>query len=216
MMKTRRRLLGAAGAMGAMAGLAAWGGAGGEGGAGGGTTASGAPVSVGATASLSGASAKIGQAQKEGYELWAEKAAVLGRPVKLTILDDASDPATGTKLYEKLIAEDKVDLVLGPTLSSVTQAASIATEKMKYAMLATGVSASDIFKRNHKYVFGVTTSPDSFFHPVIDLALKNNLRKAALLNEDTPFANTATAVTANYARQKGMQTIFQQRYAARA
>ncbi|HET7769332.1 MAG TPA: amino acid ABC transporter substrate-binding protein [Chloroflexota bacterium] len=219
MTKTRRGLLGASGAIGAMAGsvaLAACGGAAGESGAGGGTAGSGTPVSVGATASLTGASAKQGQAQKEGYELWAERGSVLGRPVKLTILDDTSDPATGTKLYEKLIAEDKVDLVLGPTLSSVTHAASIATEKLKYAMLATGVSASDIFKRNHKYVFGVTTSPDNLFHPVIDLALKSNLRKVALINEDTPFANAAAAVTANYARQKGMQTVTQQRYAAKA
>ena len=224
MTKTRRRLLGAAGALGALAGsaaLAACGGPAGEGGAGsGGGAASGAPLTVGATASLTGSSAKMGQAQKEGYELWAEQASqrggLHGRPVRVTILDDASDPATGTKLYEKLISEDKVDLVLGPTVSSVTLAASIATEKLKYPMLATGVTASDIFKRNHKYVFGVTASAETYFHPVIDLALKSSIRKLALINEDTPFANSAAAGTAAYARQKGTQIVFQEKYAARA
>src|SRR5687768_15176991 len=100
-MSTRRRLLGAAaglGAVGGSMGLAACGGAGGESGAGGGG-ASGdkSPLTVGATVSSTGGSAKIGQAQKEGYELWAEQVSqrngLLGRPVRLNILDDASDPA---------------------------------------------------------------------------------------------------------------------------
>src|SRR5687768_4414574 len=202
MTSTRRGLLSVAGALGALGGSvarAAGGGAGDGGGGAGGGSSDKSPLTIGATVSSSGPSAKIGQAQKEGYELWAEqisaRGGLMGRPVKLSILDDASDPATGTKLYEKLIAEDKVDLVLGPSISSVTHAASIATEKLKYAMLSTGVSASDIFKRNHKYVFGVTAIAESYFQPVIDLALKSNLRKVALINEDTPFANAAAAGT---------------------
>ena len=74
-MRTRRRLLGVAGALGALSGsvaLAACGGASGAGGDGaGGTSGEKTPLTIGATVSASGGSAKIGQAQKEGYELWA-------------------------------------------------------------------------------------------------------------------------------------------------
>ena len=222
-MSTRRRLLSVAGGLGALSGsvaLAACGGPGGDGGAGaGGASGDKSPLTIGATVSSSGGSAKIGQSQKEGYELWAEQVSLrnglLGRPVKLSILDDASDPATGTKLYEKLIAEDKVDLVLGPSIDSVTRAASIATEKLKYPMLSTGISSSDIWKRNHKYVFGVYSTAETYFNGVIDLALKSNLRKVAIVNEDSPFTNATAAGTAAYARQKGMQIVFQEKYPVR-
>src|SRR5687767_8732431 len=56
------------------------------------------PLQIGAAVSASGSNGKTGQYQTEAYKLWEEqvnqRGGLLGRPVKLTILDDASDPAT--------------------------------------------------------------------------------------------------------------------------
>ena len=43
------------------------------------------------------------------------------------IYDDQSNPATAVRLYEKLITEDKVDAVMGPYSSAVSEAAVRAT-----------------------------------------------------------------------------------------
>ena len=40
---------------------------------------------------------------------------LLGRPVEWTVLDDESDQAQVTTLYERLISQDQVDLIIGPT-----------------------------------------------------------------------------------------------------
>src|SRR3990170_624538 len=73
------------------------------------------PITIGAAVSLSGRMAREGRYQVDGYRLWEmdvnAKGGILGRPVKLIIYDDESEPATAIKLYEKLITSDKVDLV---------------------------------------------------------------------------------------------------------
>jgi branched-chain amino acid transport system substrate-binding protein len=54
---------------------------------------------------------------------------VLGRPIEFVIYDDGSDEKAAVRLYEKLIAEDKVDAVLGPYGSAITDAVADVTEK---------------------------------------------------------------------------------------
>ncbi len=176
----------------------------------------GAPVKIGASVSTTGSNGKTGQYQVEAYQLWAEqintRGGLLGRPVEMVILDDQSDPTVGTKLYEKLINEDKVDLVLGPYSSGVTQAVSTVTEKYKYPLLSAGASASDIWKRNYKYVFGVYSVAESYFYGVIDLAKKSGYQTIAIVNEDTVFPKATAAGTAEYARKQGMRIVFQEQY----
>src|SRR5262245_47827979 len=83
-----------------------------------------APIRVGASVSQSGPYAAPGQNQLRGYQLCVkhlnDKGGVLGRKLELVVYDDESDPATAVRLYEKLITQDRVDLVLGPYSSAVT------------------------------------------------------------------------------------------------
>ena len=76
------------------------------------------PIRIGASLSQTGASAAPGQPQLRGYQLCVkqqnDKGGVLGRKLELVVYDNGSDPATAVRLYEKLITQDKVDLVLGP------------------------------------------------------------------------------------------------------
>ena len=82
------------------------------------------PIRIGASLSQTGAFAVPGQNQLRGYQLCVkhldDKGGVLGRKLKLVVYDDGSDPATAVRLYEKLITQDKVDLVLGPYSSPIT------------------------------------------------------------------------------------------------
>src|SRR5436190_14179953 len=98
-MKIFRRCLTAGLAVGAVAVLAACGSSSSSSGSGssssGGT--SGSPVTIGTSLSLSGDFAADGQAFQKGYELWVHdqnaKGGLLGHPVKLKVVSDASSPA---------------------------------------------------------------------------------------------------------------------------
>ena len=72
-----------------------------------GSSASKEPITIGASLSLSGDFSADGQAFQRGYELWASdvnaSGGLLGRQVKLTILNDASSPTQVVTNYQKRV-----------------------------------------------------------------------------------------------------------------
>jgi branched-chain amino acid transport system substrate-binding protein len=109
------------------------------------------PIRIGASLSQTGTYAKLGNYQREGYQLCIKelnaKGGLLGRKVELVVYDDQSTPATGVRLYEKLISEDKVDAVMGPYSSPITEAAVNVTEKYQKVMVAPLAATTSIFKK---------------------------------------------------------------------
>jgi len=78
----------------------------------------GEPIVIGGTLALTGflaPTAAIHQAVGEVFvERINEQGGLLGRPVEWQLLDDESVPDQSAALYERLITEDEVDLVIGP------------------------------------------------------------------------------------------------------
>ncbi|MFW6090583.1 MAG: ABC transporter substrate-binding protein [Actinomycetota bacterium] len=79
---------------------------------------SGEPIVVGSTLSLTGAFGATGVIHQIVGEQFVERlnenGGLLGRPVEWELLDDESDTAQITPLYERLINEEQVDLIIGP------------------------------------------------------------------------------------------------------
>ena len=98
------------------------------------------PIRIGASVSQTGAYAALGQNQLRGHRLCVkhanEKGGVLGRRVALLVEDDQSRTAVAVAIYEKLIIQDTVDVVLGPYSSAITEAVADVNEKHKLPMVA--------------------------------------------------------------------------------
>jgi branched-chain amino acid transport system substrate-binding protein len=175
-----------------------------------------APIKIGASLSLTGTYAKLGAYQKEGYELCAEevnaRGGLLGRKVEFVVYDDQSQPATGVRLYEKLISEDKVDAVMGPYSSPITEAVANVTEKYKKVMVTPLAATTSIFKKGRKYVFMVISPAEVYLEGLVDMAAKRGLKTVAIVYEDTLFAKTAAVGAADLAKKKGMQVVLHEGY----
>jgi branched-chain amino acid transport system substrate-binding protein len=175
-----------------------------------------APIKIGASLSLTGTYGKIGAYQKEGYELCADdlnaKGGLLGRKVEFVVYDDQSMPATGVRLYEKLITEDKVDAVMGPYSSPITEAVANVTEKYQKVMVTPLAATTSIFKRGRKYLFMVISPAEVYLEGLIDMAAKRGLKTVAIVNEDTLFAKTAADGAAELAKKKGLQVVLKEAY----
>jgi branched-chain amino acid transport system substrate-binding protein len=82
------------------------------------TTGGGGPIVVGSTLSLTGSFAATGVIHKaagEAFVRWINaNGGLLGRRVEWKLYDDESDAAKVTQLYERLISQDRVDLIMGP------------------------------------------------------------------------------------------------------
>ena len=174
------------------------------------------PIKIGASMSVTGTYAKPGTYQKQGYDVCIDelnaKGGILGRKVELVIYDDQSTPATAVRLYEKLITEDKVDAVMGPYSSAVSEAVANVTEKYKKVMVAPLAATTSIFKKGRKYIFMVITPAENYLDGLIDMAAKRGLKTVAIINEDTLFPKASAAGTAEAAKKKGMQVVLQEAY----
>jgi branched-chain amino acid transport system substrate-binding protein len=175
-----------------------------------------APIKIGASLSLTGTYGKIGAYQKEGYELCADdlnaKGGLLGRKIEFVVYDDQSMPATGVRLYEKLITEDKVDAVMGPYSSPITEAVANVTEKYQKVMVTPLAATTSIFKKGRKYIFMVISPAEVYLEGLIDMAAKRGLKTVVIVNEDTLFAKTAADGAAELAKKKGLQVVLREAY----
>src|SRR5262245_53349101 len=174
------------------------------------------PIRIGASLSLTGTYAEPGTFQSEGYKICERdlnaKGGLLGRKVELVVYDDQSMPATGVRLYEKLITEDKVDAVMGPYSSPISEAVANVTEKYKKVMVAPLAATTSIFKKGRKYIFMVVSPAEVYLEGLIDIAAKRGLKTVAILYEDTLFAKTAAVGTGEIAKKRGMQVVLQEAY----
>jgi branched-chain amino acid transport system substrate-binding protein len=93
---------------------------------------------VGSTLSLSGAFAATGAIHKIAGESYVERlnaaGGLLGRPVQWVVRDDESDQAKVTTLYEQLITQDKVDLIIGPYATPNILSAMAVAARHRYTM----------------------------------------------------------------------------------
>lgn len=178
------------------------------------------PVLLGASISLTGQYAQTGEHFKRGYELWIkhvnERGGLLGRKVELKVLDDKSDPTTGVRLYEKLITDDKVDLVLGPYSSAVTFAVSNVTEKYRYPMLAAGASSSTIWERGHRYIFMTVAKGEDYLDGAIDIAAKRGAKRVALVNADALYTKAFAKAAIEKVKASGMTVVYHGEYPQKA
>lgn len=99
---------------------------------------SGEPIRVGSTLSLTGAFGATGAIHKIVGEQFVKRlnanGGLLGRPVEWTVLDDESDQAKVTSLYERLISQDEVDLIMGPYATPNILSAMAVAERHGYVL----------------------------------------------------------------------------------
>ncbi len=145
------------------------------------------PINIGISLSLTGDFSSDGLAFQQGYELWAKDVnahgGLLGRQVKLDIVDDTSSDTQTTTNYQKLIATNHDDLVFGPFSSKLTNPASVVTARYGYALVEGAGGAPSIFNRGLNDVFDVS------------LPVANNLTSFSLLLKTLPAGTGPVSVS---------------------
>ena len=175
------------------------------------------PIRIGATMSETGAFATQGVPAAAGYRLCQkdvnEKGGLLGRKVEFLIYDDKSDPKAAVALYEKLIVEDKVDAVMGPYGSTLTEAVAPVTEKHRRAMISPLAATTSIWEKGRRYIFMVLPPAELFLEGLIDMASRNGLKTVAIIEEDALFPMAVGKGAVELAKKRGMQVVLHETYA---
>lgn len=174
------------------------------------------PVVIGATVSLDGKYSEPSAMIQGGYKLWEsqvnQRGGLLGRPVKLILYNDKSDEKLVRQFYEKLIKEDKVDLVFSPYGTPLTLVASEVSEKNGYLMLASGASGEKIWERGYKNIFGMYATANRYFIGLLDLMARNGFKSLAVLYENSSFNIDVAAGIESWAERFRLKVIFSKGY----
>ena len=169
-----------------------------------------APIKIGASAGLTGVYAEFGLALQRGYQLCVKaanaKGGLLGRKLEMTLVDDKSDTAAAVAIYERLITQDKVDLVFSPYSTPMTDAVAAVTDKHGKPMVACCAATPAIFKKGRR-LFMLLTPAEGYLEGLIDIAAKRGLKSLVVIYEDTPFPKGIAQGAAELAKKRGLQVV---------
>ena len=179
-----------------------------------------APILIGISLSLTGDFSADGQAFQRGYQLWQsvvnKDGGILGRPVKLIVLNDASSPTTVVSNYQKLIAVDHVNLTFGPFSSLLTAPASTAVARYGYAMIEGAGTAPSVFnvasnKAVHN-VFSPSLPVKDYMVPfanwIKSLPASQRPKTAAYPQANDPFADPPVQTAKRILQSAGVKTVY--------
>ena len=135
------------------------------------TTGTKAPLVIGASLSLTGDFSADGQAYQKGYEFWAAQVdaagGILGRQVRMKILNDNSSPSQVVTNYQTLISSDHVALTFGPFSSLLTAPAAAVAHRYGYAFVEGAGGATSVFAQKLNNVFDVSLPVANELDPFI-------------------------------------------------
>ncbi len=172
---------------------------------------------IGVAVPLTGTFGKDGALVKDAYTYWAEVVNAKGGlavkdkkfPVEFVFYDDQSDPQLSAKLVEKLVKEDKVDLLLGGFGSSQVMAASAASERLKYPMVCGSASSNALFTRGYKYYFSTLGKATEEVRGLVEVfnAVQPKPKTLAIVGANIPFTAQSVDGFEMYAKKHGISVV---------
>ncbi len=153
------------------------------------------PVLVGGTLGLTGPFSGPSAVYKAVYEYWVNRVnregGLLGRPVRLVLYDDEGKPAVAQALYQRLLKEDNVDLVLAPYTTLVGGSIIPVVESAGKVLWNGGFVGIELFKKSRwmvgAYTYQEPDYPRGIFELVDSLPTSQRPRRVGVVTEQNPF-----------------------------
>lgn len=146
------------------------------------------PIRLGVALSQTGNLADSAEHYKRGVEVWRDqvnaRGGLLNRQVELVLYDDRSDPATAARLYERLITNDNVDLLISPWGSASSATASAVAEKHKRVFINAGGASEAIHSRGFKHIFQSAAAISAYVEGLGPISEKHGLKTLAFISRD--------------------------------
>ncbi len=154
--------------------------------------------------------------QRNGFKLWESsvnrRGGLLGRPVKLEIHNDQSDPVIARKLYQQMADSQNFNFMFAPFSSEISEAILPITEEHGYNLLASGASADRLWQKGYKHIFGLFTPASKIAVSFLEMATINNLKTIAITFADNSFSTDIAQGSKLWAERFGLEIVFFQNF----
>ncbi len=180
-------------------------------------------IKLGCAISFTGKLSRTGKLYRDSYDMAVEqinknggvKVGAKTYPLKIVYYDDKSDSTESSRLVEKLIAEDKVDFLLGPYSSGVTIPDSLVAMKYKVPMIEGGGASGKIFSRGNEYIFGTLPPAGQYFKSTLEMlkTFRPAPKTIAILYSDDKFDISVAEGTDKLSKEMGFNVVLYEKYA---
>ncbi len=172
-----------------------------------------ADITVGVTVSATGPAASLGIPEKNTVDLMPKT--IAGQKINYIVLDDGSDTTKAVANTRKLITEDKVDVVLGSTITpnSLAMIDVVAENQVPMISMAASARIVEPVDAKRRWVFK-TPQNDIMMSLAIATHMANNgVKTVGFIGFADAYGEGWYGEFAKVAALKGLQIVANERYA---
>jgi len=151
------------------------------------------PIKIGLMAPLTGVAASGGREIVEGFQMYFEtiNSRIEGRPVEVTVEDDASNPDTALQKARRLVEQGNVHFLFGNLLANTGLAVANYVRGTGTPYFIPVIAADDLTQRSRlpNVVRVAGYSASQFSRPLADWAYKQGYRRIATISQDYTFGH---------------------------
>lgn len=171
-----------------------------------------ADINVGVTLSTTGPAASLGIPEKNTITLLP--AMIAGQKMNYFVLDDASDTTAAVANTRKLITENKVDVILGSTITPNSLAMIDTVAEAKTPMISMAASARIVEPMDDKrhWVFKTPQNDIMMALAIVQHMVDNGVKTAAFIGFADGYGEGWYQEFTKIAAIKGLQIVASERY----
>ena len=171
-----------------------------------------ADIVLGAVLSLTGPGAGLGIPERNTIELLPKT--IAGEAVRWVVLDDASDPAAAVRAARKMIDEEHVDAILGPstTASSLALLDAAAASGVPFVSLAGSSSVDQPPGGARRWAFKPIPSESVATVQIVDHMLAHGLKRLAHIGFANALGDGYIKALSTQAGERGIESVIEVRY----
>lgn len=180
------------------------------------TSALAAPaIRIGALFSVTGPASFLGEPEKSTLEMLVKeinaKGGIKGSKVELVVYDTQGDATKAVQLANKLIKNDKVVAIIGPSTTGETMAVIPIVEKEQIPLIscAAGIKITNPVKR---WVFKTPANDHVAAEKILNFAEKHKQKSIALLTVSDSFGSSGREQLKEMAARKGFRIVADEVY----
>jgi len=174
------------------------------------------PIRIGAVVSATGPGSFLGDPASKALELMAEhinqEGGVLGRPLELVIYDDASNPERARTMMQRLLTQDRVNIVIGSNLTANSMA--METLAARHGVPQVAMSGGNILTNpTKKWLFTIPESGMVAAQVTYEHMKRNNISKIALLSSTAGAGRSERITYLDEAKKSNIDVVMDETYA---
>lgn len=169
-------------------------------------------ITIGVNFSTTGPAASLGIPMKNSVLLGPTKMG--GLPVRYIFLDDKSDTTTAVQNIKRLVSDDHVDLILGPSVTPTSLAVIDTVAEAKVPTMAMG-SISGITSpvdAKRRWVFKTIANDDIFAQTMTAHMAKHGIKTISIIAVNDSYGESWIEQIKRFAGEKGIKILDIERF----